>query len=51
MYLSSPTSLPVPLGTRHPVYGVQFHPESAASHQGQLLLHNFLSLVATPLEN
>ncbi len=28
----------------HPVYGVQFHPESIASHHGHDLLRNFLEL-------
>jgi anthranilate synthase component 2 len=30
--------------TRHPVHGVQFHPESIASEQGHALLANFLKL-------
>lgn len=28
----------------YPIYGVQFHPESVLSPQGQVLLHNFLKL-------
>lgn len=28
----------------HPVHGVQFHPESIASENGQLILRNFLAL-------
>jgi len=28
----------------YPIYGVQFHPESVLSPQGQALLHNFLKL-------
>ncbi len=30
---------------RHPVHGVQFHPESIASEQGLALLDNFLQIV------
>jgi anthranilate/para-aminobenzoate synthase component II len=30
--------------TRHPVWGVQFHPESIASESGHDLLRNFLAL-------
>lgn len=30
----------------HPVHGVQFHPESIASEQGQTILKNFLDLAA-----
>ena len=29
---------------RHPVHGVQFHPESIASEHGQTILKNFLDL-------
>jgi anthranilate synthase component 2 len=31
----------------HPVYGVQFHPESIASEHGHLILKNFLDLAGT----
>ena len=31
---------------RHPVHGVQFHPESIASEHGQTVLMNFLELAA-----
>ncbi len=31
---------------QHPVHGVQFHPESIASEQGQIILKNFLDLAA-----
>ncbi|MCC6982232.1 MAG: aminodeoxychorismate/anthranilate synthase component II [Bauldia sp.] len=31
---------------KHPVHGVQFHPESIASENGHLLLKNFLDLAA-----
>ncbi|PPR24872.1 MAG: hypothetical protein CFH38_00765, partial [Alphaproteobacteria bacterium MarineAlpha10_Bin1] len=30
---------------KHPVHGVQFHPESIASEQGHELLKNFLQIV------
>ena len=30
----------------HPVYGVQFHPESILTGQGKNLLQNFLDIVA-----
>jgi anthranilate synthase component 2 len=32
--------------TQRPVHGVQFHPESIASHHGHRLLQNFLDLAA-----
>jgi anthranilate synthase component 2 len=32
---------------RHPVHGVQFHPESIASEHGQMILKNFLDLAAS----
>jgi anthranilate synthase component 2 len=33
---------------RHPVHGVQFHPESIASENGHALLQNFLRLARQP---
>ena len=33
---------------RHPVHGVQFHPESIASENGHALLQNFLRLARMP---
>lgn len=32
--------------SRHPVHGVQFHPESIASEHGRVILKNFLDLAA-----
>ena len=32
---------------RHPVHGVQFHPESIRSEHGHLILRNFLDLAAS----
>jgi anthranilate synthase component 2 len=34
---------------RHPVHGVQFHPESIASENGHALLQNFLRLARQPV--
>jgi len=31
----------------HPTWGVQFHPESILTPQGEQLLSNFLSMVET----
>jgi anthranilate synthase component 2 len=31
---------------RHPVHGVQFHPESIASEHGHRVLRNFLDIAA-----
>jgi anthranilate synthase/aminodeoxychorismate synthase-like glutamine amidotransferase len=33
---------------QHPIWGVQFHPESIASQHGHDLLRNFLTLAAVP---
>ena len=43
----------VPMAVRHrelPRFGVQFHPESILTPQGQTLLANFLALVGEPVE-
>lgn len=34
---------------KHPVHGVQFHPESIASEHGHALLRNFLALARLPV--
>ena len=45
--VTAQTSDGVIMGLRHtqrPVYGVQFHPESIASHAGHKILANFLKI-------
>jgi len=36
---------------KHPIYGVQFHPESIASENGHALLANFLNIARTTKTN
>jgi anthranilate synthase/aminodeoxychorismate synthase-like glutamine amidotransferase len=43
-----PTEIHALRHRRHPVWGVQFHPESILTEQGRQLLSNFLAMASAP---
>ncbi len=43
-----PTEIHALVHRRHPVHGVQFHPESIGTREGKRLLENFLALALGP---
>lgn len=45
--LDDPTEIHALRHREHPVYGVQFHPESIGTETGKLMLRNFLTLAGT----